>query len=156
MLNYRKATIDDVGALSRFTDYWLAGRGKRVNAPGAVDDYFISPSQHLKYVQKYVTWVVLENEAIIAWAVQQADGALIHMLVAGTHRGLGIGSDLLRLINPTYIRSKSNQSSGDPAKFYEQHGYHKVRRVKSRGRIDIDKIKPSRKPIIDILERNST
>jgi len=146
-----KATIDDIKRICYFTDFWLAGRGKRIKAPGAVDDYFISPSQHRKYIIKYTTNIAVMNDEIIAWSVVEPSGTMIHLLVAGNHRGHGIGSKMLRFSNPVWVRSKSNQSSGNPASFYESHGYKKTESVTSQGRLDIDRIKPDRKKIIDIF-----
>lgn len=155
VLKVRKATLDDLQVLRKFTDFWLAGRGLRVNAPGAVDDCFISPSQHRKYITKYQTWILGTGAEIVGWAVVQHDGSLIHFLIAGSHRGRGIGTTFLEEISPETIHSKSNQSSGDPGKFYESRGYVKTGSVKSKSRLDIDKIRPNRKPIIDIYQKVS-
>lgn len=153
MFEYRIATLDDLKEVSRFTDFWLSGRGKRVKAPGAVDDCFVSPSQHRKYVCKYRTFLCLEELEIIGWAVVEPSDTLIHLLIAGNYRGQGIGRRMMDLLSPKFVRSKSNQSSGDPIGFYENLGYTKVCSVQSWSRLDIDKIKPSRKPNIDILQR---
>lgn len=153
MFLYRDATIDDLQSVSRFTDFWLSGRGKRVKAPGAVDDCFISPSQHKKYICKYRTLICLCNTWIIGWAVVEPSGTLIHMLVAGNQRGCGIGCKMMRILAPKFVRSKSDQSSGNPIGFYERLGYRILRTVKSRSRLDIDSINPNRKPNIDFLQR---
>ena len=139
--------------MSRFTDFWLSGRGKRVKAFGAVDDCFISPSQHKKYICKYRTLLCIDALEIIGWAVVEPSGTLIHMLVAGNYRGEGIGRQMMCLLSPEFVRSKSDQSSGNPISFYENLGYRKVATVKSRSRLDIESIKPKRKPNIDILAR---
>ncbi len=153
MLNFRDATIDDLKAVSRFTDFWLSGRGKRVQAAGAVDDCFISPSQHKKYICKYRTFICLEDLELVGWAVIEPSGTMIHMLVSGRHRGNGIGRQMMKLLSPKLVRSKSNQSTGNPIGFYNRLGYHKVSTVRSRSRLDIDVIRPKRKPNIDVLER---
>jgi len=152
-LTIQQATIQDLPAIRNFTDYWLAGRGIVKKAPGAVNDYFISPSQHKKYIEKYKTFMAHINDGFVAWAVIQNDGSLIHLLVAGTHRGLGIGSALLKHLSPEKVHSKSNQSTGNPEGFYEKQGYKKTETRLSRSRLDIEKIKPDRKPIIDIFEK---
>ena len=152
-IDIQKATIQDLKAIAKFTDFWLAGRGMKSKAPGAVNDYFISPSQHKKYITKYQTYIVHDNETLIAWAVIQNDGSLIHLLVAGTHRRQGIGRQLIEYLEPSQVHSKSNQSSGDPAVFYKKLGYSKIESVKSKSRLDIDKIKPDRKKIIDIFQK---
>lgn len=146
------ATIHDLTEVRNFTDFWLAGRGKRVNAPGASNDCFISPSQHKKYITKYRTYILKENGKIIGWAVTQYDGSLIHFLIAGTHRGKGHGRKFLKDIGPTIIRSKNNQQTGNPAIFYEKLGYKKIETIKSNSRLDIDKIRPDRKKNIDIYK----
>lgn len=154
MLIFRDATIDDLKAVSRFTDFWLSGRGKRVNAPGAVDDCFISPSQHKKYICKYLTFLCLRSHEIIGWAVVEPFGTMIHLLVDGEYRGKGIGKSMVLILQPKFVRSKSDQSSGNPIGFYEKLGYRKVATEQSRSRLDIDVVRPQRKPNIDVLVRS--
>lgn len=151
MLLYRKATIEDVKRICSFTDWWLAGRGRRRGVAGAVNDYFISPSQHRKYVLKYETLLVFDGSSIIGWAVRGHSSVLIHLLVAADRRGEGIGRAMVAWLRPKFVRSKLDQSSGDPAGFYEKIGYTRVETVKSMGRLDIEKIKPLRKANIDIF-----
>lgn len=154
MFIYRDATLDDLKDVSRFTDFWISGRGKRVNAPGAVDDTFISPSQHRKYICKYRTFLCLDALGIVAWAVVEPSGTLIHLLIAGNHRGIGIGRQMMFVLHPEFVRSKSDQSSGNPIGFYKYLGYRKVRTVKSRSRFGIDVVRPNRKSNIDVLVRS--
>ena len=149
----KKATILDRSAICKFTDFWLSGRGLRIKAPGAVNDCFISPSQHTKYIERYSTHIIREGTELIAWAVIQNDGSLIHMLIAGSHRHRGIGSLFLKVLDPPKIHSKSDQSSGDPKEFYEKNGYTFLHSVKSQSRWDINKIRPNRKKNIDIFQR---
>lgn len=151
MLKYRKATLQDVKSLSKFTDWWLAGRGFNKGVPGAVNDCFISPGQHRKYVKKYSVHLCIDDTKIVAWAVVQHGGVMIHLLVAGNYRGTGIGSRLLNILSPRYVRSKLDQSSGNPIDFYLKAGYRKVALVKSKSRLDIEKLRPFRKYNIDIL-----
>lgn len=148
----RLATIDDLKYICRFGDFWLAGRGKRLNAPGAVDDCFISPSQHKRYIEKYKTYLLISDTMLVGWAVVQTDGSLIHFLISGFRRNEGFGSKLLEHIKPKKIHSKLDQSSGNPGPFYEKHGYHKTSTKKSHSRLDINRIKPNRKKNIDIYE----
>lgn len=147
-----KADIAHLPMIRQFVDYWLSGRGTKVNAPGAVNDYFVSPSQHKKYIEKYDTYLLLINKQLIGWAVIQHNNTMIHFLIAGTHRGKGIGSFMLKYINPKSVHSKSDQSSGNPGPFYEKHGYKKVTTTQSNSRFDIDKIKPNRKKNIEVYE----
>lgn len=150
---FRQAGLNDLDHISWFTDYWLSGRGKDKGEPGAVNDCFVSPSQHKKYITRYKTYLVLDLNHIIAWAVVQLDGSLIHFLVAGDCRLKGIGTWFLKKINPPTVRSKLDQSSGDPSPFYAKNGYRKTVTIKSQSRFDIDKIRPHRKKNIDIYQK---
>lgn len=154
MYKFRNATLDDLKAVSRFTDFWLSGRGKRIGISGAVDDCFISPSQHRKYICKYRTFLCLRDFEVIGWAVVEPSETMIHLLVSGNYRGMGIGKQMMRLLSPKLVRSKLDQSSGNPLGFYQKLGYRKVSTEQSRSRLDIDKIKPNRKSNIDILQRS--
>lgn len=146
------ADVGDLEAICKFTDWWLAGRGKAKGVTGAVNDYFISPSQHLKYIDKYKTLLVKDGAEIICWAVLEPDSTLIHLLVAEPYRGRGIGQKVMKLLSPKVVRSKSNQSTGNPIGFYEKLGYRLVERKQSRARLDIDNIRPERNKIIDVLK----
>ena len=152
-VTFKRAQIIELKAISEFTDFWLSGRGMKVNAPGAVNDCFISPSQHRRYIEKYKTYVVYFNNELIGWAVVQKNNSLIHFLIAGDFRDRRIGSEFLKFINPPIIHSKLDQSSGNPGPFYEKHGYKKTDTVKSKSRLDIDKIRPNRKKNIDIYQK---
>lgn len=144
MLIYRQAIESDIPDICRFTDYWLAGRGLKDNAPGAVNDYFVSPSQHKKYVTKYLTYLCLEDGAILAWSVMETSRTLIHLLVAGNRRCLGIGKRMVSLLRPKVVRCKTDQSSGNPGPFYEKLGYKQVELVRSESRLDINRLRPNR------------
>jgi len=153
MLKIRTAVLDDLPRICNFVDFWLSGRGKRVAAPGAVDDYFVSSGQQRKYIVKYKTWLCMDGLAIICWGVVEPSGTMITLLVAGDRRNEGIGSMMVKHIKPKFVRSKSDQSSGNPIVFYEKLGYIQVDSVKSRSRLDIDKLRPVRAENIDILVR---
>jgi len=154
MLQYRQAVLDDVKALCKFTDWWLSGRGKAKGVPGAVNDCFVSPSQHLKYIRKYHTWICCHDTYIVGWAVVEPSDTMIHLLVAGDYRGCGIGSRLVEILCPRSVRSKSDQSSGNPRPFYEKLGFGFVGSCQSRSRLDIEKICPTRKSNIDVMEKS--
>ncbi len=149
----RPAMGSDITALCRFTDFWIAGRGKRIGAPGAVNDCFLSPTQHRKYIRKYTVLILLEGDDIIGWAVKQHDGSLIHLLVAGTHRHRCYGSQLLKAIAPTQIHSKSDQSSGNPAPFYTQNGFTYSHSQQSKPTLSKTVKRPNKSKNIDIFKR---
>lgn len=156
MLIYRTADLDDLKSICVFTDYWLSGRGKRHGAIGAIDDCFISPRQNKKYIEKYYTLFCIDGLEIVGWAVLEPSGTLIHLFVAGNYRGRGIGKKMMQILSPKIVRSKSDQTSGNPIGFYEKLGYQKVATEKSRSRFDIDELKPDRKPNIDILRAQNS
>ena len=56
--------------------------------------------------------------------------SLIHLLVHPDCRGHGIGKEILKKLNPQVIRSKSDQSTGDPTGFYLRNGYEITREEK--------------------------
>lgn len=122
-VQYRRAGKRDIPAISAFVDFWLAGRGLADNIPGSAHDYFVPAGRHLKYVTKYTTMIALVENHIIGWSVKTHKGVLIHLLVAGTWRHQGIGTELLRRQDPESIRSKMNQAAGNPAQFYADRGY---------------------------------
>ena len=150
-LIYRKAVDSDLPAIRALTDFWLAGRGKAQGVPGATNDCFISPSQHAKYIRRYNTQLLFLGSILIGWAVLHPDGTLYHFLIHGEYRGMGVGGWWLGKLQPPTVRSKSNQQSGNPRKFYEKCGYHYKNSVQSRRRLDIDEIAPNRPKTIDIL-----
>lgn len=127
-IKYRKANESDLPAIVSFVDFWLKGEGLADKVPGSTHDYFVPAGRHLKFVTKYTTLLALVENYIIGWAVKTHKGVLIHLLVAGTWRFSGIGSELLKRMNPETIRSKMDQSAGNPAEFYGKLGY-----VKSAG-----------------------
>jgi len=123
---YRKALSSDLAAIIKFVDFWLAGRGKRVKAAGASNDYFVSPKQHFDYQKKGYVLLAFDCDVLVGWCVKNHNNVLIHLLIAATHRGRGIGRKLIDLSNPELIRSKMDQQTGNPAAFYEKVGYVKV------------------------------
>lgn len=153
MISYHiiTASLEQLEEIKEFTDFWISGRGMKLKVQGAVNDTFISPRQHKKYIQKYTVKLLYDRTKLIGWAVIQTDGALIHFLISGKHRRQGIGSKFLKKIGPRSIRSKSDQSSGNPAGFYTKNGYTLTSSIQSKSRFDINKIRPNRPKNIDIF-----
>lgn len=111
MVTYRYATLEDVSSLCAFTDYWLAGRGKGKHVPGATNDYFVSRGQHTSYVKRGSVLLAYDDDLLVAWAVKHCNDSLIHLLVAQAYRKQGIGSAMLKILNPLTVRSKSDQET---------------------------------------------
>lgn len=129
-MEIRKATKKDLPAIIQFTDYWLAGRAKSQGVEFAGDDYFISPRQHTKYLNHYNVVIAVCKGTIIGWAVKQHQQTLIHLLVNANFRGKGVGSRLLKELDPRIIRCKTDQSTGNPTSFFKKHGYNKLSNIK--------------------------
>ncbi len=122
-IKFRIANESDIPAIVSFVDFWLKGQGIPAKIPGSAHDYFVPAGRHPKYVTRYITLLALLENDIIGWAVKTHKGVLIHLLVAGTFRNEGIGSEMLELMDPETIRSKMDQSAGNPADFYRKRGY---------------------------------
>lgn len=152
-ITIRPAIISDLKAISQFVDYWLSGRGEKAKAKGAVNDCFISPSQHERYIVKYHTWLMEKSSAIIGWAVMNQRDELIHLLLAGNERGKGYGKIFLEHIKPIMVRAKTNQSTGDPTEFYEKSGYRVISRIPSQPNLSAKSKAKGRPKIINILVR---
>lgn len=138
-IEYRTAGIEDLKAVVAFVDFWLTGGGIPDGVPGSAHDFFVPVGRHESYLKKYHVLLALLAGEILGWAVKTKKGVLIHLLVAGTFRGQGIGSELLKRMAPDVVRSKFDQSTGDPAAFYIKHGFVKESssRVGKKRNIDI-------------------
>lgn len=125
-VEYRLAEIDDFESVVKFVDFWLTGGGLSDGVPGSGHDFFVPRGLHEKYFKKYQVGLALVSSEIVGWAVKTDKGVLIHLLIAGTFRKSGIGGELLKRMAPKIIRSKTDQSGGDPLGFYEKHGFTKA------------------------------
>lgn len=125
-VEYRKAVMSDLKRIVAFVDFWLTGGGIPDKVPGCGHDFFVPVGRHEAYLAKYGVLLATYGSEIVGWAVKTKKGVLIHLLVAGTFRGNGIGSEMLRRMSPDVVRSKFDQSTGDPSGFYLKHGYVKA------------------------------
>lgn len=125
-IEYRNATVEDLDNICAFVDYWLTGGGKSDHIAGAGHDYFVRHGQQADYLKKYNVLLATFADEIVGWAVKTKKNVLIHLLVAATFRGQNIGSEMLRKMQPDVIRSKFDQSTGDPGPFYVKHGFVKA------------------------------
>lgn len=135
---YRTAVPVDLAIIREFTDFWLSGKGYTAKVPGAGHDFFIPTQRHSDYLKNYTTLLAFDQNKLTGWAVRQRDGTLIHLLVSSFYRGQGIGAHLLKLLTPTTVRSKSDQSTGDPLEFYLKHGFKKTSDQKTGKHQNID------------------
>ena len=125
-VEYRIAEMSDLKRIIAFVDFWLTGGGLPDGVPGCGHDFFVPGGRQKAYIEKYLVLLAIYEGEIVGWAVKTKKGVLIHLLVAGTFRGNGIGGEMLRRMNPDTVRSKFDQSTGDPSGFYHKHGYIKA------------------------------
>lgn len=58
-----------------------------------------------------------------AIAIVYEGSTLQNLYVHPEHRRLGVGTSVLRWLNPEVVRAKTNMSQGDPTEFYSKNGY---------------------------------
>lgn len=129
-LIYRKATQDDLPKIMAFVDVFLR------------KDWLVRRTYLLTNLEKYDIWLVFDNDKLVAWAIAGGKKrTLWNLLVHPKYRGLKIGLSLVERLKPEIIRSKLDQSTGDPTAFYEKIGYRLIAE------------KQGRKKNINILEK---
>lgn len=124
-VEYCEAKVEDLNAIYAFVDFWLSGGGLADGVTGAGHDFFVPLGRHQAYLKKYQVLLAKYGGEIVGWSVKTKKGVLIHLLVAGTFRAQGIGVKMLELMQPDLVRSKFDQSAGDPGPFYIKHGFVK-------------------------------
>jgi GNAT superfamily N-acetyltransferase len=117
---------EDFENVRLFVDKWLSGHGPAIEREGGGNDYFVSKQQHRDYFKSQHVYIALDGKKIIGWGVKEKTNILIHLLIDANYRGKGIGQKMMKIINPMIVRSKSDQSTGDPKKFYEKLSYKSV------------------------------
>ncbi len=137
-IEYRMSVTSDLADIVAFVDYWLTGGGKKDGITGAEHDFFVRVGQQRAYLAKYDVMLACCEGEIVGWAVKTKKGVLIHLLIAATFRGKGIGGELLRRMNLRIVRSKFDQKSGDPAAFYRKHGYVRASPVRVGKKLNIE------------------
>lgn len=143
MVRYRKALVEDIPLIKCFVDFWLSGRGKALKIPNASNDYFITANQHKCKIKYGTVYLAFEDCSLVGWAAKGKNDTLFYLLVAGNRRGQGIGRDLLKLLDPEFVRSKSDQSTGDPLGFYLKMNFEILSPNQGRKR-NIDILKKKR------------
>ena len=137
-ITYRPASGDDLENIRKFVDFWLSGGAKRLGIPGGGKDYFVPKGQQIGYLKYKTTYIATYDHKIIGWAVKSKNKTLIHLLISAEYRGKGIGGHLLEILNPAFVRSKSDQSTSNPLAFYKKHGYEVIEAAQGKHKnIDI-------------------
>jgi len=122
---YRPATLDDLDSICHYVDYWLSGLARHDGLLEGGKDYFVPRGRHEGFITKdtHNVLVAIDTNHIVGWAVTTRKKSLIHLLISGEMRGQGIGKEMLRILDPDIVRSKIDQSTGDPSQFYLNQGY---------------------------------
>jgi N-acetylglutamate synthase-like GNAT family acetyltransferase len=128
-LIFREAVKEDFPKILAFVDIFLRR------------DYFLRRSELFTKMEMATMIIVFHNDKLVALAVMGKNKTLWHLLVHPKYRGKHIGETLVQKLRPEIIRSKLDQSTGDPTGFYEKIGYR------------IEASKKGRKRNINIMER---
>ena len=123
-LIFRPATQDDLPKILAFADIFLRR------------DWLV----RREYANDHVahSWIVLDQDKLVGWAMitgKKVGRTLYNLIVHPKYRNRHIGSTLITALNPDVIRSKVDQTTGDPTKFYKKLGYHVVERDVRKKRI---------------------
>lgn len=110
----RRARADDLKRIQAFLDSYLRR------------DWFLSPKGLVQMLESLYWWMAECDGELRAVAAMNKQGALMQLLVHPDYRKCGIGRRLLERLRPAIIRSRSDQSTGDPRLFYEKNGYRSV------------------------------
>jgi len=110
-LIYRKITEDDIPKILAFTDIFLRR------------DYLVRKPELIVKIKIGEMIGVFDKKKLIAWGSMGKNKRLWNLLVHPKYRGKKIGENIVMKLKPDYIRSKMDQSTGDPTKFYEKIGY---------------------------------
>lgn len=135
-ITYRNVKKEDFINVCKFVDKWLSGRALK---EGGGNDYFVTKNQHKSYFKNCTVIVALDKNKIIGWGVKGKNNVLNHLLIDANYRGKGIGKELMKILNPSIIRSKSDQMTGDPKEFYEKMGYKSTidRKIGEKNNIEL-------------------
>lgn len=124
-LTFRPAVKNDLPKILAFADIHLRR------------SWFVRRKYAFDHIDE--TWVVFDGEKLIAWFYmgggERVERTLYNLIVHPKYRGRKIGSILIEKLSPAIIRSKTDQYTGDPTKFYEKLGYRVVGREGKKGKI---------------------
>ena len=112
-LTWQLGSLRDFEALRTFVDTYLRR-----------DWFERAQALAAKLRRNRVPLLGFDGPMLVCWALMSAEGVLQNLLVHPDYRGLGIGAAALELLDAQIIRSKSDQSTGDPEEFYRRAGYH--------------------------------
>lgn len=114
-MDFRAARLRDLVKIARFIEEHVR------------DDVFDSRKRLKSFILREKTMLCFDDNKLIALAVvQRGNDAMIRLLVHPNYRGKGIGKQMIAQLNPQIIRSKTDQSTGDPTDYYTSIGYEAI------------------------------
>jgi len=121
-LTIRRASFDEWRSIVKFIDTHLHNM---YHDPGFLPSGMIRDKIGRQQV------IVAESDVgILGIAVTNGE-TLWNLVVHKEHRNKGIGSKILKSIDPKFVRIKCSGGFPNPTDFYEKNGYHKVEFVSS-------------------------
>jgi len=133
-----RCTEADNEAVSNWCDVFMAG------------DYFVRKGHMLNLIKNPVIRVcaVIIDHSIAGFVAVYKDTTLQNLLIDPQYRGMGVGSALIAVLQPSVVRCKTNMLAGDPTGFYQQNGYVPVVQDASRQHITVMTNDPSKVPAL--------
>lgn len=126
-LIYRKMNKTDIPKVLAFVDIFLRR------------SWFVRRKYCYDHMNE--SYIVLDHEKLVGWIFiggERVKKTLYNLIIHPAYRKKGIGRVLIEKLKPQIIRSKMDQASGDPTKFYEKIGYKLIeKRVGRRKNINI-------------------
>ena len=139
MINIRSATDKDIESIIAFFDKYTSQLGAfvpdervyvtitgRKKDGTNVQDKFGS----LKDLNNYKWGLAFDDEKLIGVGLAFRK-KLYNLVVDKEYRNKGVGTLLLKHLNPELIRCKINTPAGNPQQFYEKNGYTPLGVIKS-------------------------
>lgn len=103
--------MSDTKALTTFVDRYLR------------NDWFARERVIVSRLMARVSLLGWHGDTLICWACVSPTNILYNLLVSPDYQGCHIGHQALAWIQPDFVRSMSNISTGDPEPFYLKAGF---------------------------------
>jgi N-acetylglutamate synthase-like GNAT family acetyltransferase len=130
-LIYRKMIESDIPKVLAFVDIFLRR------------SWFVRRKYCFDHMNE--SWVVLDADKLVGWIFiggKKVKKTLYNLIVHPKYRGRHIGGILIEKLKPKIIRSKTDQTTGDPTEFYKKIGY------------EVTEMKQGRKKKINIMRKS--
>lgn len=89
------------------------------------EDYFFRRKHFAAILARpqAAVFAILVEHDFAAIAIVYKGSTLTNLYVHPEHKAQGVGTAVLRWLNPSVIRAKGNMSQGNPVAFYEKNGF---------------------------------